>query len=62
MIYFQAFPTTTIKFLGRKETQKFSGLKVMGLSVGVYYDCIVDDTKLGLEVIYDGFVDPMPKH
>lgn len=44
------------KILGRKETQKIlPGLKGQGLKgAGVYYDCIVDDTKLGLEVIYDG--------
>ncbi|OFZ12639.1 MAG: hypothetical protein A2X86_15060 [Bdellovibrionales bacterium GWA2_49_15] len=46
--------------LGRKETQKIlPGLKSDGLKgAGVYYDCIVDDTKLGLEVIYDGLQEP----
>ncbi|MEK6623797.1 MAG: glycerol-3-phosphate dehydrogenase/oxidase, partial [Bdellovibrionota bacterium] len=48
------------QILGRKETQKIlPGLKSHGLKgAGVYYDCIVDDTKLGLEVIYDGLLEP----
>jgi len=42
--------------LSKKETmEQLPGIKKDGLKgSGQYYDCIVDDAKLGLEVIYDG--------
>jgi glycerol-3-phosphate dehydrogenase len=50
------FKNSPHKVLNRKETLKhMPGLRTEGLTgCGMYYDGIVDDSKLGLECIYDG--------
>ena len=52
------FKNTPHKTMGKKETLKqLIGLKEEGLKgCGMYYDGLVDDSKLGLECIYDGLV------
>lgn len=54
------FKNTPHKTFSKKKTlEKLPGLNTKGLTgSGMYYDGIVDDSKLGLECIYDGLKSP----
>jgi glycerol-3-phosphate dehydrogenase len=54
------FKNTPHKVINKKKvTEAFPGIKEEGLKgAGIYSDGIVDDSKLGLECIYDGLLNP----
>ncbi|MCO4793023.1 MAG: glycerol-3-phosphate dehydrogenase/oxidase [Bacteriovoracaceae bacterium] len=57
--FLSSFKNSPHKILGREKTLKaIPGLKSNGLSgAGVYYDAVMDDVKITLEVIYDGLIE-----
>ena len=59
--FLSSYRNTPHKILSKKETLKaIPSLKEEGLlGAGVYYDAIVDDAKLTLEVIYDALKEPL---